>query len=335
MQVPFVFGPGDLRLNEVPTPRASPGDVVLRVGTVGVCGSDLAYVAAGGPNGPSEAPVPLGHELTAVVAHVGKDVTGFAPGNRVVVNPLINLIGNGGPEGGFAPWLLIRDVDLKPQSLLHLPDSISMDHGALVEPLAVGMHAVNQLGAQGGDKVAIFGAGPIGLCALAALRHKGVSDTIVFDLSPFRRERALQLGAMAVFDPREVPLRDALARHHGTVPLFRREAPATTHFIEASGAPVLEEIIALARTRARICVVALHKKPANMDFAQVMTKELTLTGAMGYPRELEDALAMLAQEGFDPEPLISHRFGGADVMDAFAAAADCDNSAKVLVRYDT
>lgn len=333
MQVPFVFGPGDLRLDEVPCPEPGPGDVVLRVGTVGVCGSDLAYVTAGGPNGPSETPAPLGHELAAIVAHIGKGVTGFAVGDRVVVNPLINLIGNGGPEGGFAPWLLVRDVHQKPQSLLHLPNTVSMDHGALVEPLAVGMHAVNQLGAGVGDKVAIFGAGPIGLCALAALRHRGVTDTVVFDLSPFRRKRALQLGAKAALDPRETAPKDALSMHHGTVPLFRREAPSTTHFIEASGAPVLEDIIALARARARICVVALHKKPAGVDFVQVMTKELTLTGAMGYPTELEDALAMLAQGEIDPEPLISHRFDGVDVLDAFAAAADPGNSAKVLVRY--
>ena len=334
MQVPFVHGPGDLRLNDIDAPHAGPRDVVLRVGSVGICGSDLSLIAAGGVPGASVAPVPLGHELSGTVAEVGDEVTAFAVGDRVIVNPLINMIGNGGPEGGFGAFLRIRDVTERPESLLRLPASISLDDGALVEPLAVATHAVNRLGAKVGDKVAIFGAGPIGLAAGVVLRHRGVEDVVVFDLSAVRRERARQLGARMALDPREQTPREALVELHGAVAAFRQQAPQTTHFLEASGAPVLPDVVDMARIGASICVVSTQKKPVALDFMTVMIKELTLTGALGYPKELAEVIDMLKDGAIDLKPLVSHRFAGPDVMQAFGTATQPDQAAKVLVRYE-
>ena len=246
MQVPFVFGPGDLRLCETPAPIAGSADVLLRVGSVGVCGSDLGFVAAGGVVGPTATPIPIGHELSGTVIAAGKDVSGIAIGDRFVVNPLVNLIGNGGPEGGFAEQLLIREVASRPGSLIKLPDVLTLEQGALVEPLAVAAHAQNQLGVQPGHKVAVFGAGPIGLAAVVVLRARGGDDIVVFEPSAFRRERAERLGARHAIDPLERRPDEALRAVHGEVPLFRAKAPATTHFLEASGAPVIADIIALA-----------------------------------------------------------------------------------------
>jgi 2-desacetyl-2-hydroxyethyl bacteriochlorophyllide A dehydrogenase len=333
VKVPFVFGPGDLRMCEVETPRAGPRDVVLQVASAGICGSDLGYVALGGTTGPTRQPIPLGHELSGTVVEAGAEVASVAVGDRVILNPLINAIGNGGPEGGFGERLLVRDVASRPQSLLRLPDSLSFDDGALVEPLAVGAHAVKRLGARPGDKVAVFGAGPIGLASTLMLRQGGVQDLVVFDLSPFRRERALKLGARAAFDPREDPPAETLKQLHGTVRVFSSEAPQTDGFIEASGAPVLPDIIALARAGAAICVASTQKKPVPVDFMQVMTRELILTGALGYPTELGEVLALLGSRRVDLQPMISHRFAGADFMGAFEMARRPDQAAKVLVRY--
>lgn len=334
MKVPFIHGPGDLRLDEIAAPHAGPRDVVLRVGTVGICGSDLAYLAAGGVAGPALSPVPLGHELSGTVVDVGADVSGIAVGDRVVVNPLINMIGNGGPEGGFGESLLIRDLADRPQSVLRLPEGISLDTGALVEPLAVATHAINRLGTRAGEKVAIFGAGPIGLAAIVVLKHRGIDDIAVFDLSPFRRERAAQLGARIALDPRERAPADMLLEVHGAVKTFQRDCPQTTHFLEASGAPVLHDIVEMARIGASICVVSTQKSPVPVNFQTVMTRELTLTGAMGYPSEFGAVLEMLKDGAIDLEPMISHRFSGRDVMQAFAIAAQPNRASKVLVRYD-
>jgi (R,R)-butanediol dehydrogenase / meso-butanediol dehydrogenase / diacetyl reductase len=298
------------------------------------CGSDLDYIAAGGIAGPTDRPIPLGHELSGTVIAAGAEVTGVRCGERVIVNPLFNLIGNGGPEGGFADHLLIRDVVTNPASLLSLPAGLSLDMGALVEPLAVAMHAVNRLGAKAGDKVAVFGAGPIGLGTVAVLRSRGIDDVVVFDLSPFRRDRALALGACAAFDPTEKEPAEALRELHGSVTVFRSQAPQTTHYIEASGAPVLPGIIAMARAGASVCVVSSQKTPVPVDFQSVMTKELTFTGALGYSSELADVLAMLESGAVDPEPMISHRFRGEQVMAAFDMARSSGQAAKVLVQYD-
>ena len=333
MKVPFVHGPGDLRLDAVDVPLAGPRDVVLRVGSVGICGSDLGYLAAGGVGKAATGPVPLGHELSGTIMAVGDEVRHVAIGDRVVVNPLVNMIGNGGPEGGFAEQLLIRDVVGNPASLLALPAGLSLDIGALIEPLAVATHAVNRLGAKAGDKVAVFGAGPIGLGAIAVLRHRGIEDVVAFDLSPFRRARALKLGARLALDPRELAPGVALQAAHGVVPVFGGEAPQTSHFLEASGAPVLADIIAMARANAAICVVSVQKKPVLTDFMTVMVKELTIRGALGYPDGFGEVLDMLASGTVDLEPMVSHRFAGSEVMAAFETAQQPDQAAKVLVQY--
>jgi threonine dehydrogenase-like Zn-dependent dehydrogenase len=114
---------------------------VVRVATAGICGSDLGYVAVGGIAGPTDTPIPLGHELSGTIETLGSAVKGFAVGQRVLINPLFNFIGNGGPEGGFAEKLLVRNLTEHPGSLVAMPDGLSFDDGALVEPLAVATHA--------------------------------------------------------------------------------------------------------------------------------------------------------------------------------------------------
>ena len=278
-------------------------------------------------------PFPLGHELAGTVVEAGSAVSSVAVGDRVILNPLVNLIGNGGPEGGFCQRLLIRDVVGQPGSLLQLPDGLSFETGALVEPFAVGLHAVKRLGAAAGDKIAIFGAGPIGLMSLIALRSRGVEDIVVFDPSAFRRDRAVALGARAVLDPREQAPADALRALHGSIRVFSAEAPQTTHFLEASGAPLIPEIVEFARAGAVVCVVSSQKKPVPVDFQRVLAKELTLTAAMGYPTEFPEALDILERGNLDLGPVVSHRFDSADFMSAFATARQADRAAKVLVRY--
>ena len=113
MRAAIIHGPGDLRLDERPEPAPAPADVVVRVHACGICGSDLGYVAAGGLGAPGAGGrMPLGHEIAGVVARVGSAVRDLAPGDHVVVNPMAagNNIGNGGPEGGLAPLLLVRNA---------------------------------------------------------------------------------------------------------------------------------------------------------------------------------------------------------------------------------
>jgi 2-desacetyl-2-hydroxyethyl bacteriochlorophyllide A dehydrogenase len=330
VKVPFIVGPGELQLREVENPVAGPRDVVIDVAMAGVCGSDLGMLAMGGVGGQ---PTPLGHELSGTVVQAGAEVSSVRIGDRVALNPLFNMIGNGGPEGGFARQLLVRDVAANPGALLAIPDSMTFEQGALVEPIAVAIHAANRLGAKPGDRIALFGAGPIGLATLAVLRHRGIEDIVVFELSPFRRARAEQLGARAVIDPSQKPANEALVELHGQVEGARVAMARTSHYVEATGAPILPEIIANAAPRSTILVVALHKQPEAVAFLHVMAKELTITGTMGYPDEFGEAIAVVDSGVVDFTPLVSHRFDGDEVLEAFATAKQADRSAKVLVNY--
>lgn len=333
MKVLCLHGPGDIRTDDAEAPSAGPRDVLIRTATIGICGSDLGYVALGGVLGPTAKPIPLGHELCGTVVAVGAQVQGFAVGERVIVNPMHNAIGNGGPEGGFAEQLLVRDVADYPESLLHMPAGLSAEAGALAEPLAVAIHAVNRSEAKPGDKVAIFGGGTIGLTVLAVLRQRGIDDVVLFELSALRRERAMVLGARAALDPREQPAAAALAELHGEQVLFKRPVVATQIFFDAAGASgLLDEVMAMAPTGATLIAVSAPKKPVAVNFQTVLAKELTLRGSLAYPNEFPQALQMLA-DGFDLSPIVTHRFQGADVLQAFAMAASPSAAIKVLVSY--
>ena len=333
MKVPFVCGPGDMQLLDIERPVAGPGDVVLQVASVGICGSDLGFIAAGGMGGPTPKPFPIGHELSGIVMEAGTDVHTVSVGDRVILNPLVNMIGNGATEGGFGEHLLVRDVAGQPGSLLRLPAHISLDHGALIEPLAVSTHALNRMRVERGDKVAIFGAGPIGLAAVVALAHRGIDDVVIFDFSPLRRERALALGASVAFDPREHAPAEVLGRAHVTTPFYGHPLPATTHYLEATGAPIIADIVGYCRPGATICIASLQKKTIEINPQLMLAKELLITGTFGYPTEMADVLAMLESGAIDLEPMVSHRFPGTDIMAAFDMARRPDEAAKVLVQY--
>jgi threonine dehydrogenase-like Zn-dependent dehydrogenase len=167
------------------------------------------------------------------------------------------------------------------------------------------------------------------------LRLKGIDDVVAFDLSAFRRERALALGARVALDPRERPPADVLKEMHGT-DLYSGVIPvaATDVYFEASGAPqVLPEIIEYARANSDIVIVAIHKKPVLLDIEMMVAKEISLLTAVGYPTEMPDVVAMLDVAAPDLKPLVSHRFAAEDFLRAFDTACNPEGSAKVLIQY--
>jgi threonine dehydrogenase-like Zn-dependent dehydrogenase len=324
-----IHGPGDVRVDEAPEPEAGPRDVVVEVAACGICGSDLRYVRLGGLAGPMPEPMPLGHELAGTVASVGAEVPDWKPGDRVVLNPIAGqkMIGNGGPEGGFAKHLLVRDV--ADGNLFRIPDALPFERAALAEPLAVGMNAVNQSEARPGDKVVVFGAGPIGLAAVATLADRGVDDVIAVDLSPLRLEIARKLGARESLDAGEADPWPRIRQLHGESPVLGAPMAGSDVYIEASGAaPVIPQIIGQAKSGARLTVVALHdERPVN--FILVMMKQLTIRGAMEYPDDYNDSIELLTRR--DLSPMVSHTFPLDRFAEALATASAPQSGAKILV----
>jgi 2-desacetyl-2-hydroxyethyl bacteriochlorophyllide A dehydrogenase len=327
---------GRVELDRVEIPRPGPDDVLIEVAFCGICGSDLGYIAMGGLMGPGN-PMPLGHELSGTVAEVGRNVRHVGVGDRVVVNPEGNgnLIGNSGAEGGFAPFLLVRGAAVDARCVTRIPDSLSLEEGALVEPLSVAMHAAHQGRATGDDRAVIFGAGPIGLGILLVLRYYGLSNIVVVDLSPLRRSLAEQLGA-TVFGGDSAELADFLIEQHGRgaslgIPGLA-DPPATDLFFEATGVGgVFDHATRIARKGARLVVVGVHKAPASLDMVNLLLRELQICGSMAYPTEFPEVITMLASGGVDVSPLITHRYPLSRFSAALTCARDAGAAVKVLV----
>jgi (R,R)-butanediol dehydrogenase / meso-butanediol dehydrogenase / diacetyl reductase len=334
MQMAVLHGPDDLRLNDAQRPVAGPSDIVVKVRASGICGTDLHFRHMG-PRFPE--PMPLGHEWAGEVIEAGPDVKSYKVGDRVAYNSNNSPadMGRGGEFGGFANYVALREVDGHVQSLCKVPDNVSLDHAALVEPLSVAMHAVNRADPKPGETVTVFGVGPIGLGVVMALRLRGVEDIIAFDLSPLRRERAVALGARAAFDPRENVPAEILKELRGADKIWGIDYPKTDIYFEVSGAPgLLSQIADFANKRSRIITVAMQRHPVTLDGTKLMSKEISIIGASGYPTEFPEVMGKLASQALDPEAMITHRFPFSDFLHAFEVADNADGAAKVVLTFD-
>jgi len=226
----------------------------------------------------------------------------------------------------------VRDA-ARSRSLFEIPEALPDEIAALAEPLGVGMNAVDRLEARPGDRVAVFGAGPIGLAAVAVLADRGVEDVVAVDLSARRLHIARALGARATIDASEEDPWPALRRLHGESPVLGAPMCGTNAYLEASGAPaVIPAILAQARGGARLSVVALHDGEIPVRFLLVMMKQLTIRGAMEYPEDYAATLALLARR--DLSPMISHRFPLSRFAEALSVARDPAAAGKVMIRIE-
>ncbi len=325
-----IYGPGKVQLDDVETPKPGPRDAVLRVAACGVCGTDVRYVRMGG----LRRHMPLGHELAGVIESVGAEVSHLAPGTRVVLNPTAsaNMIGNGGSEGGFTQALLVRNA-ADGGCLFPIPDELPMHLAALSEPLGVGMNAVDRTDVTAGDKVAVFGAGPIGLSAIATLRDRGVEDVVAVDLSARRLELAAALGARATIHAAEQDPWTELRKLHGEVPLLGAPMAGTDAYVEASGTgKVITDVLQNAKAESRLTVVALHEQSVNVSFLWVMMKQMTIRGAMEYPADYGEAVDLLTR--WDLSPMITHRFPLERISEGIDVASDPCAGGKVMIDID-
>jgi (R,R)-butanediol dehydrogenase / meso-butanediol dehydrogenase / diacetyl reductase len=329
----MLHGPDDWRLDEVPDPEPGPRDVLLRIGACGICGTDVSYVRMGGFAG---RPIPLGHEMAGEVAWVGAEVSKIGVGDRVIVCPSDageGPMGTGGPQGGLTPFLHVPDA-ASGQRLFRVPDGMPLTTAALAEPLAVGMQAVNQSAAEPGDKVVVFGCGPIGLMALATLSDRGIGDVVAIDFSRPRLRLAKRVGADHVLDPTRVDIWEELKRIHGTTPFMFGATAATDVFIEASGADsVLGDVLRHGRVGGLLVVVALHYRPVVTNYVDVLMKQFTIRGSMEYPERFEDAVDLLSRLD-DLSEVITHtmpleRFG--DGLALLQGSKDCG---KVMITME-
>lgn len=335
MKVLNIHEVNDVRLDDYQLPEAGPKDVVVKMKAVGICGSDLSYIKWGGIMRQPGGVTPIGHEGAGEVLRVGAEVTGIAPGDAVIINPMQtpSNVGSGGPEGAFVNELLVREARLG-DSILPIPQGISYEVAAMCEPLAVAMHGVNRAEVKPGDKVVVFGCGPIGLGMILWLVDRGVTDVVALDLAPERLERALALGARAAFDPTKVDLKEELGKLHGTEMCMHKPAVGTDAYIDAAGAPsILTQVIGMAKFHSRMVITAAYMKPLEFPAGQMLTSEMTITTAVGYPTEMPEVIAAMPRLKDKIASMISHRVAFDDVLEGLKIAGT-PQSAKVMVHFE-
>lgn len=329
-----IHGVNDVRLDAYEAPRPGDSDVLVKVKACGVCGSDLSYIKIGGIMRKPGGVTPIGHEAAGEIVAVGKAVKGAAVGQRVIINPMMtpSAIGSGGPEGAFTEELLVRDARVG-DNLLPIPEGLPFEVAALTEPLAVALHGVNRMQVKPGDKAVVFGCGPIGLGMVLWLVDRGVTDVVALDLAPERLERAKALGARAVINPARENVRERLMELHGKTRILNRDAVGTDAFIDAAGAPsVVNEVIGMAKWQSRLVITAAYMKPVEVALGSMLTTEMTITTAVGYPTEIPEVIAALPRLRDKVQSLISHRYPFEKVLDAFSTAGT-PQSAKVMVSF--
>jgi (R,R)-butanediol dehydrogenase/meso-butanediol dehydrogenase/diacetyl reductase len=328
MRAVVVAGPRRLAIDTVPDPTPERGQAVVRVAACGICGSDL-HVHQGGylPAGSI-----MGHEFSGEVVEAAG---GLAPGERVCVLPALacgrceRCRGGLGmycaeqrPLGlGHAPGAFAEYVAISPHHAVRLPAGIDDAHGALVEPLAVALHAVDVARLAPGERCVVVGAGPIGLALVLWARLAGADEVIVSERAPGRRALAQRLGAHAV-DP--VP--GALAEAVG---------PAGADLVfEAVGARgLVQECIQHARFRGRVVVVGVCIGPDEFHPAAAVLKEIELRFTLAYERkDFERTIERIERGELQPGALVTGRIGLDGVPAAFEALARPDGDCKVLVR---
>ncbi len=337
--------PETLRSVELPEPHAQDGEVVVAVAHCGICGSDLHSFKSGFAARPGQV---LGHEFCGTVLE-SRGVAGVAVGDRVTARPLIpcgrcracmegetQLCEDGvsrglgyGLRGGFAERVLVPSAVLG-KTLFALPNEISDRAGALVEPLAVGLHAVGQAQVRPGDTVVVLGAGPIGLAALIFLRLAGIDRAFVADPSPLRRDAARRLGAELTIDPVADGTIAGVASVTGSGP-----SPSSARadvVIDCAGVPAaFEDALRLARPGGTVVLCAMYGRELELRPDRLTGNELTLRGSVGYRDEFPEVIAALARGEIDADALVSHELALTEIDEAFRVQSDPDRSLKVLV----
>jgi len=329
-----VFGvDGKPHHEDVPEPKPAPDEVLLKVGYCGICGSDLH---AGEPD--FHPGTTMGHEFSGEILEVGSDVLGWATGDRVVVNPngdwcdrcgfcdrgmynmcpgiwqtVIGLARN----GGMAPLAAVRA-----RTLHRLPDTVSLRHGAWVEPLAVALRTVRRSGISLGDDAIVFGAGPIGLLVTGLLRAAGAGRITVVEPAEARGRAAAAAGADHVVDPSETSLRD----------VFPDRLAAPAFAFECTGvADVVNSAVNVLRPQGLLAITGFARQNPYFDAADLLFKEIEIRGSFIYTSEFPAAIDLLARGAIDVEPLISGVLDFGDALEAFERMLTSSSSIKFLM----
>ena len=319
-----------LAIESLPDPVPDEGELVVRVGRCGICGSDLHMTED--PTFGKVAGDVLGHEFAGEVVALGKGTEGVKPGDLVSVIPLAScgrcascLAGEpawcasfGLQGGGYAEYAVTR-----PNQCVKLPKSASLADGAIIEPLAVALHGVNLSGLTPGDKVLVLGAGPIGLAVAFWARRKGAGQVVVQDVVDFQAERALGMGATGFVAAPDDPVGAA----------ERALGQKADIVFECVGIPgLIAQAVDQVRNRGTILLLGLCTRPDTFNSFAMLSKEIRLvTSAFFTRQEYEAALDALDAGAAEPRLLVTDTVALEAVPQTFEALKHRTHQCKVLI----
>jgi (R,R)-butanediol dehydrogenase/meso-butanediol dehydrogenase/diacetyl reductase len=303
MKAAFYQGSKTITVGECTPVASQAGQVQLKISHCGICGTDL-HIYHGAMDKRVHMPQIMGHETAGVVAALGDGVEGFSLGDRVAVMPLdpcgdcpacqaghshicqnLKFLGIDTPGAFQSYWTVPA------HTLHHLPDNLTLTHGAMIEPLAVACHDVRLGEVKAGEYAVVLGGGPIGIL-IALVAHQVGARVLVSEINPFRLELARQLGLDAL-NPLETDLPDYVNRQTG-------DAGADVVF-EVTASPAAAEVMTqLPRTRGRIVVVGIFRQPPPVDLFRFFWRELRLFGARVYEHQDFERAIQLAAAGAIP-----------------------------------
>jgi L-iditol 2-dehydrogenase len=322
--------PGDIRIEERPMPEPGPREVLVEITSVGVCGSDVHYYEHGriGPH-VVRAPLVLGHESAGRVVALGEGASKHAEGDRVTLEPGVpcgrcrecragrynlcpDVVFFGTPpvDGAFARYVTIHE-----DFAFALPDALSDDVGALMEPVSVGIWACRKAGVSAGDRVLVTGAGPIGLLAMQVALAFGATQVEISDVNDRRLELAARTGATR-------------ALHAG------EDEPAEADaLIECSGHPAaLQAGVAALRPAGTAVLVGMGPgESGEVPLALIQSREIWVTGTFRYANTYPTAIALAATGRIDLDALVTGHFGLDETEAALRAGRDDPGSVKPVV----
>jgi len=344
MDALVIHAPGDLRVEDVATPPVGPRQLRVRVRAGGICGSDLHYFQHGGFGTVRiREPMVLGHEVAGVIEEAGAEVRDFAPGRRIAICPsrpcgacrfcqlglqnhCLDMRYYGSAmrmphvQGAFRKEIVVD----APQAFA-LAEGVSEAEGAMAEPLAVALHAVNRAGPLLGKTVLVTGCGPIGAMLVVAARRAGATLVVVTDQVTQPLRRAAKVGADETINVAEHP--DALAR-------FTADKGRFDVLFEASGnVRALTGAFDALRPRGIVVQVGLGGE-MTLPINVIVAKEFDLRGSFRFHQEFRTAVDLINARLVDLKPLVSATLSYRDAGRAFALAADRSQSMKVLLDFD-
>jgi (R,R)-butanediol dehydrogenase/meso-butanediol dehydrogenase/diacetyl reductase len=347
------YGPNDVRIDEVPEPMINKDEVKIKIKWCGFCGTDIHEYVAGPIFIPGEtehpytkvkAPVILGHEFSGEVVEIGSNVDHVKVGDAVTVEPLItcgecpncrkglyhlcsNLAFHGlqNTGGAFAEYTSFR------KDRVHkLPEGVSYEMGALVEPVTVGLHGVKMADFKIGQTAVVVGAGPIGLAVIENLKVAGAKTIICVELSTARKEFAKIAGADVVLDPREVNVVEEVQR--------LTDGLGADASFEVTGVQAgFDTAVDAITSRGTVVILSIWEKDANIMLNKLVIGEKKIVGSIVYSNEYDETLKFMADKRIQAKGWITKKIHLDElVTDGFATllSGEKDKHVKILVTPD-